>query len=427
MSSLHSIRLRRIRARARGFTLVELTVALVAGLIVGIAVVALSKEASNTFQEETRAATAEMGLRTAIDRIRSDVARAAFMSTPNIVGDTNLDPLVVGATYAGDFAQIGKLTGVRVHSGGSRLKANITGTAIAPALEGTDDSDPKLSAANNLSPDAIDISGNMTSADFFVAGVGTTTPTGSCAGGNTLNFQMGWPATQAIVNGPAPQDVLNGIFLPGGMATGMARVLDITGRTQYVLVCGVTYTAGAAPAAPTVTLAVSPIKNVKGFQVGRIFVNPVSTVRWRIARTSVYPAYAPLNPQGDTSRYDLYRGFVDSTGADAGIPELVAEYAVDLKFAWTWDSGTVLAPVPNRYLYDAAATTDPYAWQKIRSVGIRLATRTALADRKVNVPVPGAPTSYLFRYCTTVACPERARVRTVMTEVALQNQSKAWW
>ena len=78
------------RAHTRGFTLVELSIAMAAGLIVALSVVALSREASNTFHEETRIASAEMQLRTAIDRLRADLQRAAFMSTGNIYIDTNI-------------------------------------------------------------------------------------------------------------------------------------------------------------------------------------------------------------------------------------------------------------------------------------------------------------------------------------------------
>ena len=76
-----------------GFTMIELTVALLAGLIVATGIVALSREATNTFHEEARSSAAEAALRGAIDRLRADIQRAGFMSTGNIT----LDPMIAKA------------------------------------------------------------------------------------------------------------------------------------------------------------------------------------------------------------------------------------------------------------------------------------------------------------------------------------------
>ena len=433
--------IRRCRRKAqRGFTLIEITVALVAGLVVGLAVVALSKEATSTFHEETRTSAAEMTLRTAIDRLRADVARAGYMSTPSIAGDPTLAvgySVPTGVTVA----QIGKLSGIRVYRGASSLKANFAGAttggpaAVSPSISGTDDDGTAFSANNNLSPDAVDISGNLTSADVFVAGIGPGAVNANCAGGSQLNFQMDMPAIQAIINGTSPATALRDIFLPAGMTTGVARVINDSGRPQYVLVCA-TAVAGSAPNM-TATVDVGPLAGLSGFATGRIRINPVATVRWRLAATSNYASFATLTSPADTiaggasARFDLYRGYLDATGAEVGTPELVAEYAVDLKLAWTWDSSADgVTPVTNRYPFDSVAAFT--SWNKIRSVGIRLAVRGAIADRKVNLAVPAAPTSYLFRYCTLptgpgTCGPNYARVRTTMTEVALQNHARSWW
>ena len=81
---MRSMRRRRYNS---GFTLIELMVSLIAGLAVALAVVALSTEATATFHEEARTAAAEMALRTAAERLRSDLQRAAYMSTGNIQTD----------------------------------------------------------------------------------------------------------------------------------------------------------------------------------------------------------------------------------------------------------------------------------------------------------------------------------------------------
>jgi hypothetical protein len=61
---------------------------------------------------------------------------------------------------------------------------------------------------------------------------------------------------------------------------------------------------------------------------------------------------------------------------------------------------------------------------RVRSVRFRLATRSALADRTEPLALlPGKP--YISRYCTdsAVPCHRFARVRTIMSEVALINQA----
>ena len=72
------------RTQARGFTLVELMVSLVAGLIVTIAVVGLARAATTTFFEAARISTVEANVRTAAERLRQDLSRASYMSTGNI-------------------------------------------------------------------------------------------------------------------------------------------------------------------------------------------------------------------------------------------------------------------------------------------------------------------------------------------------------
>jgi hypothetical protein len=79
------------------------------------------------------------------------------------------------------------------------------------------------------------------------------------------------------------------------------------------------------------------------------------------------------------------------------------------------------------------ATPDP---QRIRSVRARLVTRTATADRTLNIATT-AP--FLYRYClNTGGCPSTsaaaalvpaqwARARTIVTEVALPNQAQAFY
>src|SRR4051812_5534001 len=75
------------RDTARAFTLVELLVAITAGLFVSIAAFSLAKQGSRFFQQEARIANTQFSAVLGFDRLRADIARAGYMSTANISRD----------------------------------------------------------------------------------------------------------------------------------------------------------------------------------------------------------------------------------------------------------------------------------------------------------------------------------------------------
>ena len=77
-------------ASVRAFTLIELMISLVMGLIVALAAVALAKSSTTTFHEQARMSGVEMTLRSASERLRADLLKASYMSTPNIQLDTTI-------------------------------------------------------------------------------------------------------------------------------------------------------------------------------------------------------------------------------------------------------------------------------------------------------------------------------------------------
>ena len=180
-----------------------------------------------------------------------------------------------------------------------------------------------------------------------------------------------------------------------------------------------------------------------------MIISPVTTVRWRVAMSPTGGPYdAALNPTNDPLKFDLIRTFLDADGKEVGGPdnpqgEVVAEYVVDMKFALTVDAtppastdgGPALTniafdstnvqlwagPVTQTHLNVALAPAVPSP-QRIRSVSIRLASRTALPDRTVDIAEDAAP--YLFRYAVGDAG-QFARVRTLTSEVFLTNLETA--
>jgi len=426
----------RRRSKRRAFTLVELLISLVAGLIVAIAVVGLSKEATNTFYEESRAASAEMSVRTAIDRIRADVQRAAFMSSPAIQRDPTVPLNQLGSKPTIGAAPLVEMTGLRLFDQGSKAKT-------------------PLSAINGFTPDALQITGNLTTSDQYV--VRTATSKGASCGGPLFELQLDSAAMYRASTGANTDAVLQNIFQPVAGRSFMVRIADDLGRAEYHLGCA-KQTAGVSNGVPYVELASGESFDPTpyGMVDGRLTVNPVTTVRWELMPlpAEAYPQYAALDTE--PNKYNLVRSWVDATGVIVTPPELVAEHAVDLKFAFTADltdytltpgssgwSQTVVTyafgDANNASIAGAVTSAGSAARpQRIRNVRVRLSTRSPIADRSLPLSLPDAGSAYPLRYCTnleagvcnvspSVTTREWARLRTITTEVSLPNQARAFY
>lgn len=435
----------RLASRSRrGFTLPELMVSLVAGLVVTLAVVGLARTATTTFHEQVRSTASEMALRLAGQRFSADLERVGFMST----GNMRYDPLIVRLDTAplpatgSRYLSLNNMAGIRLY--------------VASAPE-----NPVIAveADNGLRPEVVDLTGNFTSNDQYIVATISAPPDpilSSCGPQSvTLN-----PTDAAVVritrkilpdgSTPARSDgeattLLQSIFQPGG-GVFPARVLDPnSGATHFVIVNAVAVVGGVA----TITFAPStggcPVLwggqgkgGTSGFGEG-LQIAPLQTVRWKIQRVP----NAQLDPPEDAPvKYDLTRQYVDAAGALVGAPEIVSEYAVDLKVAFTVDQ-TPSAPATLSFDYEdetnnqlwsttgvnasarSAAMTEP-APHRIRSIRFRIAERTARSDRAFDLPGPAA--GYLLRYCLDGAplatCARWARVRTYTSEVALMNQAR---
>jgi hypothetical protein len=232
----------------------------------------------------------------------------------------------------------------------------------------------------------------------------------------------------------------------------MVRFTDGTGRSQFLPTCAVASAAGFANANGTspyvdveglllTSLDTRTVGGAAGLETGKATVNPVQWVMWEIQSSGAVGASADAGAApGDRARFNLVRTFLNVRKDAVGTPEVIAEYAVDLRFGFsvaedlTTDAGTTrsLTVIPIGHANNSLWGFDPAGLpislrgpQRIRSIHVRLATRTSFADRSGNL---AAPTDYLYRYCIDPAaalpsCRQFARVRTVTTEIALPNQA----
>lgn len=433
--------------------MIELLVSLIGGLIIALAVFAISKDATATFHEEARTASAEVSIRVAVERIRADLLRASFMSTPNIWTDHTL-AYPVSAT--------------RVPATAPPMMQTLQGIQLIPANPTVQ----TLSVVNNLwgtprGPNGIEITGNLTGTDFFP--VRLVAPGGTC-GGQQITLQTDTPSMWRILGGPNPQDTLRGIFQPVPGQQFLVRLVDTTGKIQFAPLCAtdpVNVTGSGYTA--TVTVDVSNAGGVKflttqetggnggvaGYCQG-CTINPVAKVRYELRKLDpqgntgdcAYTPSQPVTGLGATEKYDVVRTWRDLQGAQIGSTEVIAEFGVDLKFGFSADLNPMAQPNrpltvyplddPNDMNSVIAGPVSPQNAQampqRIRSVRFRLSTRAAMADRKQSLVAPPANIlqgSYPLRYCLntqgcTPGAPEWARVRSVITEVSLPNQAKSF-
>ncbi|WP_437579468.1 PilW family protein [Sorangium sp. So ce887] len=444
-----SRRLSPARARAsgqRGFTLVELIVAMAAGLVVSLAAFLLSKNATRFFQNETRASASHLAATIGLNRLAADLQRAAYLSTPNIL----VDPEVcqVPAAPLG----LTRLAGISILRQGS--------TVLNPT-------DLGQSVANDMWPDSIVIGGSLSSTELF-----EFRNISDASGNLIVELNPNSAAVQrTLARASGSGEGLLQIFAPNRILRVMVR-----GQTQFQY--GVIASANVQGAPPTliaITLKLAPgLPRLAGLARCGVtpggntgdggWVNVVNRVRYEIrslrtAATPYAPLVAPIAPAqtGDNGRTELVRVELDDEDQPiSGTLELIAEYAVDLKFgistAVEGGAPGVTNPTIQRFpitatdnanVYEIAAEDHTLVGrrpQRVRSVQVRLSTRTRAPDRDVDLPggpdgrrrrflIPGivAGVDSLSSTVPAGAPPVFARMRTLYADIALPNQAYVPW
>jgi prepilin-type N-terminal cleavage/methylation domain-containing protein len=405
-----------LRARQRsprGFTLVELMVAMVAGMFVAIAVFTLAKHASAFAMRQSRIADATLGSVIGFERLKADIARAGFLSTPNIARDPNI---CRGGAGAADPAWLARLSSVYIE----------------------DSADASTeSTLNGLTPKSIVLAGSYSSQDLFVArNITQDDPPVVFLQRNTLGMaNIGYTP----LGGAA---ALARVFKPNRAL----RIIDDAGGVQFARIDAVTDGDN-----PSIILARTPGVQFRSSSVahcgvrghGNDFVNVVDVIRYdlRNLNTSAYPALSGMfrgGPSYEATRRELTRVEQDITGTeDASTLELVAEYAVDLDFSLLVAASTT-APLTRvsganvaTYADAVTALSAGNGPQLIRAVHAWLSVRSQEADRDNGLAlVSSAPGPNLLRISvnpTDGTKPPFARVRTLQSTIPLPNQASATW
>lgn len=397
-----------MRRANRGYTLVELLVAILLTSIVVSALYAVSSSATETFNQQQRTAEMQLRLRFAMEQIRADLSRAGYMGTPNSVTDPRVCP--------------------RPTTGYQGLE--IARTSPNPTLLPGDNA--------HIAPVSLRLTGNYVSADeYTVAGV---------SGANIAlqNQSPQWTRIQS-------QGEFDRIF-GTAMSPRLVRIMSTTGQMQFAVSMGGTWVASNSTGLSALTLTTTPLVQgagasgssagagcgLSGLGVGAT-VAPMMMVEYEIGSlASRLGELYPVDAAARAAKTDLIRREYDLRPAPVEVTSaarLVGEYAVDFDASVAYDLGnpanTIVAQPSMRTLAfgDPAITTlagsvasggTTARPQQVRSVIVRLSIRDR--DQEPGFGwVPRGATSALTRFRVFNNRTGAARVRTLVTEIAVPN------
>lgn len=360
-------------------------VALVAGMIAISAIYFVSTSATKHFHEQQRVAHTQMSLRMAMQQIRSDIARAGFMGTPNSTTEQNC---VLPVTQ-------------------------ITGIAL---IDDVDSSNLTLDAINNVTADGLQLTGNYVTGDNylvrnFVAG----------GGGIAFQFDPGQPAWQDFRRSfgvPYDAALFNATFAPGRWV----HITTPTGNHFFNQINAVN--GGTSP--PTITVA--PALPVGGTCAGTgagAEVAPISRIEYRVVDMTgdlaslANPAAVLAGVNGPVL---IRREINIATGAViAGSTRVVAEYVAEFNVDFIVDTAPGAgAPVLTQVNDAAAQAALAGTPENARTAMVRLSVRTAAEDPQFPFVARGAGAP-LTHYDLDAVAVGSARVRTARAEVFLPN------
>lgn len=405
---------RSVRGAQRGYTLVELLIAMLITTVTVAALYQVSRSATDTFNQQQRAAEMQLRLRFAMETLRADIARAGYMMSPNTATDLRVCPRP---------------------------------TVPLQAVEVVRDATPAIPLTTDnafIRPARLRLLGNYSSLDEYrVAGVN----------GSTITLQNQTPQWAAVDSGPEMLRIFQGPM----SGRRLLRITSNTGSIQFVQVTGVSWQPSNGTTLPTLTVAPAPTIigdgmgmgvqcGVSGLDVGAT-VAPIIMVEYsidslfndptqRVRHRETYPA----DDMVASRKTDLVRrefNIQPDLVENAGATRVVGEYGVDLDVGLAVDDGTpagsVTGPPSMRTLGFGDPIIDTIAGsvntlgattalpQRVRSIVVRLSIRDRDQDPSFGWVPRATAADPLTRFRVFNDRLGAARVRTVTTEVALPN------
>ncbi|MEM6956283.1 MAG: type II secretion system protein [Myxococcota bacterium] len=380
------------RARRReAFTLLELMVALVAGLIAISSIYTISRASAENFQNQQRISQTQMAVRMAMEQIRLDVQRAAFLGTPNTAQERTCLALPDGNNFGG-----------------------------VEVRDGLDTANLANPGPNGVEADRLRLVGNYATTSRYVIDFGV---------GNRMRVDastQGFRDSFGVVGTDYDADAFDDVFRQGRYLS----VEDTDGDRFFLRITGTN-------AAQQIITFTPDLQNGSGNCVSgslrQSFVSPLMRIEYAV----VAPGDATVqlgNVYGDGAQQalDQARGTTPSVlirrevSFDAGAAPIPGSERILLDYTANFDvdlladqNPGVVAPLV--FLDNGAAEAQTLANpHQVRAVVLDLAARTADQETNFNFlpPAAGQPVT---RYQVNPARPGAARVRAVRSEIFLPN------
>jgi len=395
-----------MRRREQGYTLVELLISILLTSIVVSALYAVSRTATDTFNQQQRTAEMQLRLRFAMEQIRADLSRAGYMSTPNSASDPRVCPRPTTAYQGLEIV---------------RTSPN-----------------PTVLPADNLyiNPITLRMTGNYVTADeYTVAGVS----------GSTVSLQNQSPQWTRVQS----QAEFNRIF-GTAMSPRLIRIMSTSGQMQFAVSMGGTWVNSSSTGLPTLLLTTTPLVQgagassssagagcgLAGLGVGAT-VAPIMMVEYQIGSLAArLGELYPVDSAARAAKTDLIRREFDLRPGPEEVTtaaRLVGEYAVDFDATVAYDIGnptnSIVAQPAMRTLAfgDSNITTlvgsvtgGSARPQQVRSLIVRLSIRDREQEPSFGWVARGT-TSALTRFRVYDNRTGAARVRSLVTEIAVPN------
>jgi len=379
------------RSSRRGFTLIEMMIAVVLVSILMAAAFMLSRVISQVFSVQDQTVDAQGNLKFALDFVSRDVERVGYLATPSAARD----PLICPRPTVGFGLE--NLVGIRVVDGGS-TSAVFNGGSANNA---------------NLAPDVLFLMGSFDAA--------TTFPVVNVQPGQPIAFN---PTRLAQGLGDTNLEArFNALFSPGRLI----KISDPTGVAQLAPITARTWNGGNA----TIDVA-GLVQRVDGRGCG---IEGIAGEGYEVSVINVV-RYAVEPDPNDSTKMDLVRTEINPrTGQplqlDGGniyaVP--VLEYAVDFQVSLDVDSSTFGAPEMtvdtlsgdnqgNIALAGLAARQD---WAKARVANVLLSSRTQREDLSLQHQPRASVTAPVLTFNLDDDPTGSTRVMTLTNSLQLTN------
>ncbi len=258
----------------RGFTLIELMVAMTIGAITVTTMFTMAAASTKFFQNQQRVAQMQLSLRMAADRLRRDIMIAGLHGSPSAACENRQCPTIPSTTVCpGDTIAANADTRIRAVRVWNNEGAPTSGVGAA--------TDPlPFQGLNNVEADRVRLVGNYVTGESYL--IRSTT-------GTQITFQIDWLAyRRSFCNDNTCTTGFNAAEFDRAFVGRAVRIISPTGNVYYTTVSSAVPATSAAAftASGEATISVSPALPVgsaclPGLGAGAT-ITPLTAIEYRV-------------------------------------------------------------------------------------------------------------------------------------------------